>query len=61
MISKIYFPRLVMTVSSVMTNLTDFLISVVFLVGLMIWYRFTPPLRLCCFFRFLFFWCSVLR
>jgi lipopolysaccharide transport system permease protein len=43
MISKIYFPRLVITVSSVMTNLTDFFISAVFLVGLMIWYRFVPP------------------
>jgi lipopolysaccharide transport system permease protein len=44
MISKIYFPRLVIIVSSIMTNLTDFFISAVFLVGLMIWYRFVPPI-----------------
>ena len=44
MISKVYFPRLVITVSSVMTNLVDFFISTIFLVGLLIWYRFVPPL-----------------
>jgi lipopolysaccharide transport system permease protein len=44
MISKVYFPRLVITVSSVMTNLVDFFISVIFLVGLLIWYRVVPPL-----------------
>lgn len=44
MISKIYFPRLVMTVSTVITSLVDFLISSIFLVVLMIWYHFTPPL-----------------
>ncbi len=42
MISKVYFPRLVITVSSVMTSLMDFLISAIFLVALMIWYRFAP-------------------
>jgi lipopolysaccharide transport system permease protein len=42
MISKIYFPRLVITVSSVMTSLIDFFISAIFLVALMIWYRFAP-------------------
>lgn len=43
MISKVYFPRLAITVSSVITSLVDFLISCVFLVILMIWYRFAPP------------------
>jgi lipopolysaccharide transport system permease protein len=42
MISKVYFPRLVITVSSVMTSFVDFLISAFFLVILMGWYRFTP-------------------
>ncbi|MGA9587787.1 MAG: ABC transporter permease [Terracidiphilus sp.] len=45
MISKIYFPRLVITVSSVMTTMVDFAISAIFLVGLMMWYHFVPPLN----------------
>jgi lipopolysaccharide transport system permease protein len=43
LISKIYFPRLVITVSSVITSFVDFLISMIFLVALMIWYHFAPP------------------
>lgn len=42
LISKVYFPRLVVPVSSVITSLVDFLISGVFLVLLMGWYRFAP-------------------
>src|SRR5205807_2229779 len=37
LISKVYFPRLVITVSSVITSFADFLISAIFLAGLMIW------------------------
>jgi lipopolysaccharide transport system permease protein len=44
MISKVYFPRLVITISSVITSMVDFLISSLFLIGLMMWYRFVPPL-----------------
>jgi len=44
MISKVYFPRLVMTVSSVLTNLFDALISSLFLIALMFWYHFVPSL-----------------
>src|ERR1700728_940780 len=43
LISRIYFPRLIITSSSVITSFVDFLISMVFLVALMIWYRFAPP------------------
>src|SRR5580704_6386428 len=43
LISKIYFPRLVIIVSSVITSLVDFAISGVFLVILMIWYHYPPP------------------
>ncbi|HTR22510.1 MAG TPA: ABC transporter permease [Terriglobales bacterium] len=42
LISKVYFPRLVIVVSSVITSFVDFAISGVFLVALMIWYRFAP-------------------
>jgi lipopolysaccharide transport system permease protein len=43
LISKVYFPRLVVPASSVITSFVDFLISGVFLVALMAWYRFLPP------------------
>jgi lipopolysaccharide transport system permease protein len=43
MISKIYFPRLTIAASSVMTSLVDFLISGVFLAILMFWYWQAPP------------------
>lgn len=43
MISKVYFPRLTIAASSVMTSLVDFLISGIFLVILMFWYRAVPP------------------
>ena len=44
LISKIYFPRLVVPASSVITSFVDFLISALFLFALMIWYRFVPPI-----------------
>jgi lipopolysaccharide transport system permease protein len=43
LISKVYFPRLIMVGSSVITSLADFLISAAFLGVLMIWYRCAPP------------------
>jgi lipopolysaccharide transport system permease protein len=43
MISKVYFPRLAIVGSSVITSFVDFLISGVFLIVLMIWYRYAPP------------------
>ncbi len=46
MISKIYFPRLVMPTSAVIVGFVDFLISAVILVGLMLWYGFAPDWRM---------------
>jgi lipopolysaccharide transport system permease protein len=46
MISKIYFPRLVIPASSVIVCFVDFLISAVILVGLMAWYQVAPGWRL---------------
>jgi len=43
LISKVYFPRVVIIVSSVITSFVDFLISAVFLAALMVWYRYVPP------------------
>ena len=42
LISKVYFPRLVIPASSVITSFVDFLISAAFLILLMCWYRFLP-------------------
>jgi lipopolysaccharide transport system permease protein len=43
LISKVYFPRLVVPASSVITSFVDFLISAAFLVVMLFWYRFIPP------------------
>jgi lipopolysaccharide transport system permease protein len=43
LISKVYFPRLIVPSSSVITSFVDFMISSVFLVVLMVWYHFLPP------------------
>lgn len=42
MISKIYFPRLIVPFSAVVVSVVDFLISFGVLAVLMIWYRFLP-------------------
>jgi lipopolysaccharide transport system permease protein len=46
LISKVYFPRMIIPAGSVITSLVDFLISAIFLVGLMIWYHFIPPVTI---------------
>lgn len=46
LISKVYFPRLIVPSSAVITSFVDFLISGVILVGLMLWYRFVPGWQL---------------
>lgn len=42
LISKVYFPRLIVPASTVVVALVDFLVSFVILVGMMLWYRFLP-------------------
>jgi lipopolysaccharide transport system permease protein len=42
LISKVYFPRMVVPASSVITSFVDFLISACFLVVLMLWYHYLP-------------------
>jgi homopolymeric O-antigen transport system permease protein len=46
MISKVYFPRLVVPTSAVIVSFVDFLISGIILVGLMLWYGFAPDWRI---------------
>ena len=42
LISKVYFPRLIVPTATVVTAFVDFLISFVILLGLMIYYQFAP-------------------
>lgn len=42
LISKVYFPRLIVPASSVIVSLVDFAISFVILIGLFVVYRFMP-------------------
>jgi lipopolysaccharide transport system permease protein len=46
MLSKVYFPRLVVPTSAVMVSLVDFLISSAILGFMMIWYQFMPSWRI---------------
>ncbi len=54
MISKVYFPRLVVPVSAVIVSFVDFLISGIILVGLMLWYGFAPDWRILTLLLFIF-------
>jgi len=42
LISKVYFPRLIVPTATVVTAFVDFLISFVILLGLMVYYQFAP-------------------
>lgn len=43
LISKVYFPRLVIPTSAVVTALADFMISFVLMIGTMAWFHYCPP------------------
>ena len=45
LISKVYFPRLVIPTSAVIVSFVDFLLSGIILLGLMTWYDFWPTWR----------------
>lgn len=45
LISKVYFPRLVIPASSVITSFVDFVIAAIFMAIVMAWYGFVPPLQ----------------
>jgi lipopolysaccharide transport system permease protein len=44
MLTKVYFPRLVIPISPVLATLVDFGVSFIILIGLMIWYGITPAI-----------------
>lgn len=41
-ITKVYFPRLILPISSVITNFVDFFIASAILIGLMFYYHYSP-------------------
>jgi lipopolysaccharide transport system permease protein len=46
LITKVYFPRVIVPVATIVVAFVDFLISFCILLGLMCWYRFLPDWRL---------------
>lgn len=46
MLTKVYFPRLIVPASAVIVSLADFFISLIIMAGLMAWYGFAPDWRI---------------
>ena len=46
MITKVYFPRLVIPLTSVLAKLVDFAIAFLLIVGMMIWYEVPPSVNM---------------
>jgi lipopolysaccharide transport system permease protein len=46
LLSKVYFPRLIVPTSAVIVSFVDFMISGIILLGLMAWYNFVPDWRI---------------
>jgi lipopolysaccharide transport system permease protein len=42
LISKVYFPRLIVPVAAVVVTFVDFLVAFVILLAMMVWYQFAP-------------------
>ncbi len=47
LVGKVYFPRMIIPVATVVTALIDFLVSLSVLAAVMIWYRFVPGWQIC--------------
>src|SRR5262249_532033 len=46
LISKVYFPRLIVPTSSIVVSFVDFLVSCSILLALMVWFQFPPSWRI---------------
>ena len=46
LITKVYFPRIIIPISSTMTGLLDYLVASIILVGLMLYYQIMPSLAI---------------
>ncbi len=44
LLTKVYFPRLILPISSIFSNLVDFAVASLILIGLMVYYGFVPHL-----------------
>jgi lipopolysaccharide transport system permease protein len=42
LITRVYFPRLVIPLASILTGLVDFVIAFSLVIGMMVWYKVTP-------------------
>jgi lipopolysaccharide transport system permease protein len=42
LISKVYFPRVIIPAAAIVTSLVDFVVGLFILFGLMVWYRYVP-------------------
>lgn len=45
LLTKVYFPRIIIPVSSIIASLIDFAISLVIMAGIMLWYGYLPDWR----------------
>jgi lipopolysaccharide transport system permease protein len=45
LVTKVYFPRMIVPIATIVVAFVDFLISFCILLGLMVWYQFYPDLR----------------
>lgn len=46
MVSKIYFPRIIVPLSSIFANLADFLVGFLIMIGMLIFYKITPTINM---------------
>jgi lipopolysaccharide transport system permease protein len=46
LISKVYFPRMIIPAGAIMTSFVDFLVSFAILAGMVVWFRFWPDWRI---------------
>jgi lipopolysaccharide transport system permease protein len=46
LLSKVYFPRLIVPTSAIVVSFVDFMVSGIILIGLMAWYNFVPTWRI---------------
>jgi lipopolysaccharide transport system permease protein len=45
LISKVYFPRLIIPIATIVVSFVDLLISFIILIAMMVWYRFAPTVN----------------
>ncbi len=46
LLTKVYFPRIIIPISSIIVSLIDFVVSLLIMAGIMIWYGYLPDWRI---------------